>query len=88
MHFGRPPARPLHIFPRGLRTDESLLDERGHRAIGVVYRPEYEQYGNYSTVLLRRYDAFLNVDQTQKLHPLDVPVAVGEEVPETYPSGV
>jgi hypothetical protein len=33
---------------------------RGHRAIGVVYRPEHEHRGNYvPTVLPRRYDAFL-----------------------------
>src|SRR5262249_38179937 len=42
------------------RTDEGFLEERGHRAIGVVYHPEYEQYGNYvPTVLPLRYDAFL-----------------------------
>src|SRR5262245_56396389 len=44
---------------------------RGHRAIGVVYHPEYERYGNYvPTVLPRRYDAFVYLDETRALHPL------------------
>ena len=35
------------------------LAERGHRAIGVVYDPEAERYGNYvPTVLPLRYAAF------------------------------
>ena len=51
---------------------EDLLEPRGHRAIGVVYDPVYERYGNYvPTVLPRRYDAFLYIDETQALHPLD-----------------
>jgi erythromycin esterase-like protein len=67
-----------------------MLEPRGHRAIGVVYRPEYESRGNYvPTVLARRYDAFLFLDSTEALHPLGgsgVPVA--GEAPETFPSGV
>jgi erythromycin esterase len=43
-----------------------------HRAIGVVYRPEEERWGNYvPTVLARRYDAFCYLDCTRALHPLD-----------------
>ena len=35
-------------------------EERGHRAIGVVYHPDLEHLGNYvPTVLSRRYDAFI-----------------------------
>ncbi len=48
-----------------------FLDRLGHRAIGVVYDPEYESYGNYvPTKLAERYDAFLYIDQTEALHPL------------------
>jgi erythromycin esterase len=67
-----------------------LLQPRGHRAIGVVYRPEYERYGNYvPTALPRRYDAFLYLDTTRALHPLyEVQPREEGEVPETYPSGV
>ncbi|UOQ73309.1 erythromycin esterase family protein [Hymenobacter cellulosilyticus] len=47
-----------------------------HRAIGVVYRPEFEQFGNYVPSLMsERYDAFLFIDQTQALHPLLTQVA-------------
>jgi erythromycin esterase-like protein len=62
---------------------------RGHRAIGVVYHAEYEQSGNYvPTVLPRRYDAFLYLDETRALHPLHVQPREEGEVPETFPSGV
>jgi len=77
----------LLLFGGGLA--DSLLEPRGHRAIGVVYRPEYEHHGNYvPTVLPRRYDAFLYIDQTRALRPLHVMAHLGGEVPETYPSGV
>lgn len=43
----------------------------GHRAIGVVYRPEYEQYGNYvPSIMSSRYDGFIFIDKTHALHPL------------------
>jgi erythromycin esterase-like protein len=69
---------------------ESLLEERGHRAIGVVYRPAGERYGNYvPTVLPRRYDALLYLDETRALHPLhDLTPREEGEVPETFPTGV
>jgi erythromycin esterase len=68
----------------------ALLQPRGHRAIGVVYHPQYESYGNYvPTVLPRRYDAFLYLDTTKALHPLhEVQAREEGEVPETFPSGV
>ncbi len=60
----------------------------GHRAIGVVYHPERERYGNYvPTVLSRRYDAFLYLDRTSALHPLQINPNV-HQVPEGYPFGV
>jgi len=67
---------------------DDFLTERGHRAIGVVYHPEYEQHGNYvPTVLPRRYDALCYVDKTHALHPLHLHPAL-EKIPETYPWGV
>ena len=43
----------------------------GHRAIGVVYNPEFEAYGNYVTSRVgSRYDAFIFVEETTALHPL------------------
>jgi erythromycin esterase-like protein len=62
---------------------------RGHRAIGVVYNPDHEAFGNYvPTVLPQRYDAFLFIDRTHALQPLHLHPHVEHEVPETYPSGV
>jgi erythromycin esterase-like protein len=60
-----------------------------HRAIGVVYDPRAERWGNYvPSVVSRRYDAFLFVDETQAVDPLHLRVRVDGELPETYPSGV
>jgi erythromycin esterase len=78
------------IFPT--EPSDELAEWRGHRAIGVVYRPQYEQYGNYvPTVLPRRYDAFLFVDRTNAVRPLfpaELDLEADEEAPETYPTGV
>jgi erythromycin esterase-like protein len=66
-----------------------LESPRDHRAIGVVYDPRNERWGNYvPTIIPRRYDAFLYVDETHALDPLHMPVRVGEDVPETYPTGM
>lgn len=60
----------------------------GHRAIGVVYNPKYEQYGNYvPSILPMRYDAFIYIDETNAVHPLHI-LPDGHQVPETYPFGV
>ncbi len=60
-----------------------------HRAIGVVYDPDAERYGNYvPTVVPRRYDALLYIDQTRALDALHFPAKSDGEVPETYPSGM
>ncbi|MEI6945718.1 erythromycin esterase family protein [Paraflavisolibacter sp. H34] len=59
----------------------------GHRAIGVVYRPQYERYGNYvPSVLPQRYDAFIYLDQTRALHPLHL-APHAHVMPDTYPFG-
>ncbi|HZR99177.1 MAG TPA: erythromycin esterase family protein [Chloroflexota bacterium] len=68
---------------------DPLLAPRGHRAIGVVYNPAFERFGNYvPTVLPLRYDAFLYLDETHALHPLHLQPQPEGEPPETYPSGV
>ena len=65
---------------------------RGQRAIGVVYNPQYERYGNYvPTILDKRYDAFLYIDETHALHPLHIISEVKEdkeELPEAFPTGL
>lgn len=42
-----------------------------HRAIGVVYNPKFEAYGNYvPSKIGSRYDAFIYIDQTKALSPI------------------
>jgi hypothetical protein len=68
---------------------EAFSEPRGHRAIGVVYDPGREALGNYvPTVLTRRYDAFLYLDQTEALRPLHLREREEREVPETFPTGI
>ena len=77
----------LLVFDSAHEAD-GLYSPRGHRAIGVVYDPAYERYGNYvPTMLPRRYDAFLYIDETRALHPLDMQPREGGEPPETFPFG-
>jgi len=82
------PDNALLVFDGG---SPELSAWRGHRAIGVVYRPQYEKYGNYvPTVLPERYDAFLFLGETAAVRPL-APAGTAEEpeeLPETYPTGV
>ena len=67
------------------RHDSIFDGTMPHRAIGVVYEPYHEKYGNYvPTVMNRRYDAFLYIDQTTAVHPLHIRPD-GHQVPETYP---
>ena len=62
-------------------------EHRDHRAVGVVYHPEAERWGNYvPTVLGRRYDAFCWFDETSALEPLHGVRALKGEM-ETWPSG-
>ncbi|GAA2702512.1 erythromycin esterase family protein [Micromonospora olivasterospora] len=96
-----PPARPGSVERRlhELMPDRAVLvfggpdqpgwvtDQLDHRAIGVVYDPSFESWGNYvPTRLGERYDAFVWCDETTALHPLPALAAPGEM--ETYPAGV
>ena len=76
------------LLLRDVAEDALWHEPRGHRAIGVVYHPQSER-GNYvPTVLPRRYDAFLYIDETAALHPLHLEPREDHEPPETFPSGV
>ena len=57
------------IFNDGNR--EHFTEWTGHRAIGVVYNPDYEHLGNYvPTRISYRYDAFIYIEETKALKPL------------------
>lgn len=80
------PAFSLSL--RNIQGASALDSSIGHRAIGVVYHPEYERHGNYvPTELKRRYDAFLFIDQTRGLSPIAAEFDRAE-IPETYPRGL
>ncbi len=82
LRFGPGGGGALTERTRGL---ERPLD---HRAIGVVYEPAHEAWGNYvPTIVPRRYDAFIHIDESHAVDPLHMPVVVGGEA-ETYPSGM
>lgn len=75
----------LLVFPDDRRSPW-LGAPRGHRAIGVVYRPAADGAGNWvPTVMGERYDAFVSLDATGAVTPLrDEVAAPGEEL-EIYP---
>ncbi|MCE3199616.1 erythromycin esterase family protein [Paenibacillus sonchi] len=59
--------------------EETVLNQKtiGHRAIGVVYHPERER-GNYvPSILPKRYDAFIYLDHTRALAPVEIGLAAG-----------
>lgn len=85
-HLARIPS--LYLDLRELTRGGAWLSEtRPERAIGVVYHPEREAFGNYvPSRLAERYDAYVFHDETLAVEPLDL----GPEPPglETYPSGL
>ena len=71
-----------------MHEDMMMENHIGHRAIGVVYSPYNEQYGNYvPSILPLRYDAFIFLDKTKALFPLHIKHDK-QQIPETYPFGV
>ena len=71
-----------------LKEDRNFMQPIDHRAIGVVYHPEREKFGNYvPSIMPSRYDAFVYIDETNALHPLHIKPD-GHQMPETYPWGV
>jgi erythromycin esterase-like protein len=83
------PENALYIFA-DMQLHADMFKPRGHRAVGVVYRPEYEQYGNYvPTILPWRYDALVYIDESTSLTPLDErPGTTESETSDTFPSAM
>jgi len=66
---------------------EAFKDKVRHRAIGVVYNPANERFGNYvNSIMAKRYDAFVYLDETKALYPFGLPGKKGE-LPDLYPFG-
>ncbi len=79
------------LLTRPLRDEhhaDGLKEYRGQRAIGVVYRPEYEA-GNYvPTDLAERYDAYIHIDVTRAVKPLAIePTWGASRMEDTFPTG-
>jgi erythromycin esterase-like protein len=73
------------IFSTDIMAEPVLNKRIGHRAIGVVYHPEYEKSSNYvPSRISDRYDAFIYLDQTKALHPLSIREDYSQP-PELYP---
>lgn len=90
LHRACPEGNVLLLFDASADGGIAGFDTRlDHRAIGVVYDPHAERWGNYvPSVVAKRYDAFIFIDHTHALHPLHMPVHETGEAPETYPSGL
>lgn len=78
--------KTLFMWLEPFSENSPLTKVFGHRAIGVVYNPEFER-GNYvPTALSQRYDGFIFVDQTNAVIPLTQEFA-HKDIPETWPRG-
>lgn len=66
-------AGPSLLVFRERRDSAWMSAWRGHRAIGVVYRPEDDHRGNWvPTRIGGRYDALCSFDETSALQPLEL----------------
>jgi len=79
LHQTAPPNKLINL--QEWRSDQSLTQTRGHRAIGVEYNPGNEIYNYVPTDLPNRYDSFIFIDKTSALHPLQVTGTVGNNQP-------
>ncbi|GAB2694982.1 hypothetical protein GCM10027194_31420 [Thalassiella azotivora] len=81
------PGGAALFVPGGDRAGGWAAETLDHRAVGVVYHPDREPWGNYvPTVAGRRYDALLWLDETTALAPVHGVRPHGEEL-EAYPTG-
>lgn len=79
----------FYILSEALVNIPEFQNRIPHRAVGVVYHPSREKYGNYvPTVIPERYDAFVFFNRTRALHAIPVGKMQEREVPDTYPFGV
>jgi erythromycin esterase-like protein len=70
-------------------SNKDRVESRGQRAIGVVYNPKYERFGNYvPTQMVKRYDALIFIDKTNAVSPLHMQTIKSKDVPDTFPTGI
>jgi erythromycin esterase-like protein len=77
-----------YLLSNDLKNKNLFDNEIDHRAIGVVYQPQQEKFGNYvPSILTSRYNAFMFFKFTKALHAIHS-TPNGLQMPETYPFGV
>jgi len=87
-------ASGLARFMLPLRDDarlaQALRRPRLERAIGVIYRPDTERQSHYFHAQLpAQFDALIHLDTTRAVEPLERNAEWhGDELAETYPSGI
>jgi erythromycin esterase len=87
LHRALQDEESLLVFPQTYDQPRWLRTSLDHRAIGVVYHPEQERWGNYvPSTLGDRYDALLWFGETTALEPLRAEPVYDVE-PETVPTG-
>jgi erythromycin esterase len=87
LHRALQDEESLLVFPQTYDQPRWLRTSLDHRAIGVVYHPEQERWGNYvPSTLGDRYDALLWFGETTALEPLRAE-PVDDVEPETVPTG-
>ncbi len=81
-------------FLMDLRQDNMavnlLMEERPHRAIGVIYRPKSERESHYyQSILPKQFDFMIHFDTTTAIEPIYTTARKNRgEMEETYPSGM
>lgn len=77
-------------FRNDKSVKEALYGPMLERAIGVIYRPETERQSHYFLAeLSRQFDSIVFIDRTHAVKPLTLTRCweLGEEPPETFPTG-
>ena len=60
------------IFSREISNNRNLNGWINQRAIGAVYQSKPNEFASYTpSIIPQRYDAFLYIDQSNALHPVD-----------------
>jgi erythromycin esterase len=87
LHRALQDEESLLVFPETYDQPRWLRTSLDHRAIGVVYHPDQERWGNYvPSTMGDRYDALLSFGETTAVEPLRAEPADDLE-PETVPTG-
>ena len=68
---------------------DAFRGDRLERAIGVIYRPEFERLSHYFRARLpEQFDAVFHIDHTMAVEPLERWAQDEVDMPETYPTGI